>query len=197
MSPQMDCRYHSCLFSLAVPKLGCLMGGSVPEACDTLRYEGYGPGGTAVLVDGAAAAQDLALQLRQLFRASGGYLGARGSVSYLFNHVGVLRFPATQAGSRLMNRALQAGAEDVVAQSDGSMEVLVDPPDFARIRRQLADGGYGATIAQITWRPALRVSLQGQDAQQMAQLLLSLRKLTGVQNVYSNAEISEPLLAGI
>jgi transcriptional/translational regulatory protein YebC/TACO1 len=196
MSPQRVCRYHTCLISLAVPKLSCLTGGPVPEACDTVRYEGYGPGGTAVLV-AAAANEALATTVRQIFRAGGGHPGAQGSVSYLFNHVGVLRFSPSQAGPRLLNRALQARAEDVVTRSDGSMEVLTDPLDFARIESELRAGGYTATDAQITWRAAVLVPVQGEDAYRLQQLLRELRALTDIQNVYTNAEISDTLLASI
>ncbi len=168
----------------------------MPEACDTVRYEGYGPGGTAVLVD-AAANEPLATVVRQIFRAWGGHTGAQGSVSYLFNHVGALRFTPSQAGSRLLNRAVQAGAEDVVTRSDGSMEVLTDPLDFARIESELRAGGYTATDARITWRAAVLIPVQGEDAYRLQQMLQALRALTDIQNVYTNAEISDTLLASI
>ena len=168
----------------------------MPEVFDSVRYEGYGPGGTVVVVDGSTRDREhMTAQVRQTFSRWGGYLGAQGSVSYLFNHVGVLTFGPAESGRRLLQAALQSGAEDVVANSDGSMQVLTDPLEFEAVRASLATSGYLPARAQITWRAATAVPLQGEDAVTMGHLLESLRDLSDVQNVYTNAEIPDEVLA--
>lgn len=170
----------------------------MPEAFDNVRYEGYGPGGAAVVVDCLGCDPErMTVQMRSVFRRWGGHLGARGAVSYLFNHVGMLVFAPAASGRRLLQDALQAGAEDVVTNSDGSMEVLTDPIEFDAVTTKLAADGHSARRAGITWRAACPVVLKGDDAISMTRLLESLQALTGVQNVYTNAEIPDEVLARV
>src|ERR1700753_4426803 len=114
VSPRAVCSYHTCLFSLAAPKLSCLEWISVPEDCETLRVEAYGPGGGALIVECRTDNRDRTIaQVRQVVREHGGYMAARGAVSYLFNEVGRLTFlPGTDA-VRVAAVALEAGAEGV------------------------------------------------------------------------------------
>lgn len=170
----------------------------MPEVFDNVRYEGYGPGGAAVVVDCPGCDREsMTVQMRSVFRRWGGHLGARGAVSYLFNHVGVLVFAPSASGRRLFQAALQAGAEDVVTNSDGSMHVLTDPIEFEAVRTKLATEGHSPVRAWITWRAACPVALRGDEAVSMARLLESLQALTGVQNVYTNAEIPDEVLARV
>src|SRR6266850_1996617 len=120
VSPVAVYRYHTCLFSLAAPKLSCLTAylsneAAVPEVFESIRCEAYGPGGAALIVDCRTDSRDRTIaRVRQVVLAHGGYMGARGAVSYLFNEVGRLVFPRGTDAARLTAVAVQAGAEDVV-----------------------------------------------------------------------------------
>jgi len=139
--------------------------GAVAEAragSQSVRYEGYGPGGAAVMVEcvtedrGATGAT-----VRRAFLKHGGRLGADGSVSYLFNTVGLMTYPPGTDEERLMKAALEAGAEDVVPNGDGSVEVLADPLEFDAVRAVLTDGGFEPATAEVTQRAATTVVLSG------------------------------------
>ena len=158
---------------------------AVPAAFNTVQYEGYGPGGTAVLIECSAPERhDLAAHLRRVFAAHGGYLGAQGSVSYLFARTGVLTYAAGPA--QLAELALAAGAEDVLTGS-GDIEILTDPEDFLSIRDALGAAGFVALTARITQRPATTVELRGAAAQAMRVLVAGLDSVAAVQGVYTNA----------
>ncbi len=163
-----------------------------------VRYEGYGPGDSAVLVDCLTDDPDrTASAVRAAFRGHGGYPGAAGSVAYLFNEVGRLEYPA---GARLDSRlglAWEAGAEDVVVRGDGSVEVLTDPAELEAARARLARAGCEAAASEVTCRPSVTVELSGEAAAEMAELLRALRSLDGVRSVYTNAEAAGELLAGV
>ena len=160
---------------------------AVPAAFNTVQYEGYGPGGTAVLIECSTREHhELAAQLRRLFAAYGGYLGAQGSVSYLFARTGVLTYAPTLGSVPLAELALAAGAEDVHAGT-GGIEILTDPEDFLSVREALSAAGYVAVSAQITQRPATTVELSGEAAQAMRTFVTGLGTLDAVQDVYTNA----------
>jgi transcriptional/translational regulatory protein YebC/TACO1 len=160
---------------------------AVPAAFNTVQYEGYGPGGTAVLIECSAPGRhDLAAHLRRVFAALGGHLGAQGSVSYLFTRTGVLTYP-TDSG--LAELALAAGAEDVQAVS-GGIEILTDPEDFSSVRAALAAAGFVALTAEITQRPATIIELRGDDARAMRTFVTGLGNVDAVQDVYTNARFS-------
>jgi transcriptional/translational regulatory protein YebC/TACO1 len=149
-----------------------------------VQYEGYGPGGTAVLIECSTPERhDFAAHLRRVFAAHGGHLGARGSVSYLFARTGVITC-AVEPG--LAELALAAGAEDVQASS-GGIEILTDPDDFQNVAAALSAGGFVALTAQITQRPAMTVELRGEDAQTMRTFVAGLGRLDAVQDIYTNA----------
>ena len=151
-----------------------------------VRYEGYGPGGAAVLIECHAADGVTAVELRALFARHGGYLGAPGSVAYLFNAVGVLTCaPAAQ----LASRALAAGAEDVHPREDALVEVITDPLDFDAVGTALSRSGHVAVTAEITWRAATSVDLQGSQAEAMRDLLAELAGFSSIQGVYCNARL--------
>jgi transcriptional/translational regulatory protein YebC/TACO1 len=160
---------------------------AVPAAFNTVQYEGYGPGGTAVLIECSAPERhDLAAHLRRVFAAHGGHLGAQGSVSYLFTPTGVLVYAD---GPGLTELALAAGAEDV-QQSNGGIEILTDPEDLPSIRAALAAAGFVARTAQVTQRPATTIELSGHDAHTMRTFVAGLGTLDAVQGVYTNARFS-------
>jgi transcriptional/translational regulatory protein YebC/TACO1 len=160
---------------------------AVPAAFNPVQYEGYGPGGTAVLIECSAQERhDLAAHLRRVFAAHGGHLGAQGSVSYLFARSGVLTYAPTLGAVPLAELALAAGAEDVHASS-GGIEILTDPEDFLSVREALSAAGFVALTAQVTQRAATTVELRGEAAQAMRIFVAGLGTLDEVQGVYTNA----------
>lgn len=165
------------------------------EGQEPVSYEGYGPGGAAVLIECLTGdRQRLGAQLRGLFRQYGGNLGAAGSVSYLFYLVGLMTYPPGTDGAQLTRWALEAGAEDVVAGGNSTLEVLADPLELESVRTLLTQRGLAPAAAEVTQRTAASVQLSGEAAQRMVQLLEALQALDEVRAVYSNAEIAEEVL---
>jgi transcriptional/translational regulatory protein YebC/TACO1 len=155
-----------------------------------LRFEGYGPGGAAVMLDCPSEDRSrCGVLVRRLFAEHGGHIGAVGSVSYLFNNVGLMAYAPGIDTRRLMRAALAAGAEDVVTNDDTSVEVLTDPLDFITVRARLSEQGLAPAFAEITWRAASGLELSGEEAAEMLRLLEALEALPGSCEVYSNAEI--------
>ena len=168
--------------------------GSYEEIC----YEGYGPGGVAVMVDCMTDNRKRTVSdVRHAFSKYGGNLGADGSVGYLFNHVGVLSYPPTALEDRVIEVAIDAGAEDVVTNDDRSIDVLTSPADFETIRDAMTAAGLPPDNAEVTMRAATSVQLDTEHATSMVRLLEALEDLDDVQNVYSNADISEEILAAL
>jgi YebC/PmpR family DNA-binding regulatory protein len=168
------------------------------ENYEEIRYEGYGPGGIAVMVDCLTDNRVRTVaEVRHAFSKAGGNLGTDGSVAYLFSKAGVLDFSAGVDEDRLMEAALEAGAEDVISQDGGGVEVLTAPDDFEAVRDALAAAGFAPEEAQVTQRASTSVALGQEDAEKMIRLLERLEDLDDVQNVYSNADISEDILAKI
>jgi YebC/PmpR family DNA-binding regulatory protein len=163
-----------------------------------IRYEGYGPGGSAVMVDCLTDNKNRTVaEVRHAFTKFGGNLGADGSVNYLFNQVGQLLFPADSDEDAVMEAAIEAGAEDVVADEDGSIEVLSSPGDFEPVRDAMIVAGFESESAQVTMRASTSAELGVKEAGSMIKLLEMLEDLDDVQEVYSNADISEEVLAQI
>jgi transcriptional/translational regulatory protein YebC/TACO1 len=157
-----------------------------------VRYEGYGPGGGALMVDCLTADRgQVRTELRRAFAAHGGLLGAEGSVSYLFNTVGLMMYPPGTDEEALMRAALEAGAEDVVAHEDHSVEVLADPREFEAVCAVLTHGGFTPADACVTQRAASSLALSGESATHMLELLSALEELDAVRAIYSNVEIAE------
>lgn len=160
------------------------------------RYEGYGPGGAAVMVDCLTDNRNRTVAaVRHAFASHGGNLGADGSVGYLFNQVGMLSFPPGLEEDVLMDAALDGGAEDVVVNADGSLDVLTAPADFDAVRASIARRGFEPVRAEVTQRASTSAALEGEAAATMLELLEALEDLDDVQNVYTNAEIPDELLA--
>ncbi|MGH8299225.1 MAG: YebC/PmpR family DNA-binding transcriptional regulator [Steroidobacteraceae bacterium] len=175
-----------------------LRGRSDIPSLDPVRYEGYGPGGAAVLIECITDDHNRTrADLRRAFSEHGGHLGAEGSVSYLFNHVGLMTYLPGTDEERLIRAALEAGAEDVVPNSDHSIEVLADPMEFETVRAILADHGFVPAAAEVTERASLTTPLSGEPAERMVHLLEALEGLDDVRNVYSNVEISHEVLARV
>ena len=161
-----------------------------------IRYEGYGPGGSAVIVDAMTDNRNRTVaDVRHAFTKFGGNLGADGSVSYLFNHVGFLYFPPGSDEDRIMEAAIEAGAEDVIVDSDKSIEVLTDPGDFEAIRDAMRAAGLEPESSELTMRASMSAELDIDTAGSMVKMLEMLEDLDDVQNVYSNADISDDILA--
>lgn len=160
-----------------------------------LRYEGYGPGGSAVMVDCLTDNKNRTVaEVRHAFTKFGGNLGADGSVGYLFAQVGLLSFPTGTNEDAIMAAAIDAGAEDIVVDADGSIEVLTDPADFESVRDRMSGAGFVADDAELTMRASMSAELDLHAAGSMVKMLEMLEDLDDVQNVYSNAEIADDIL---
>jgi YebC/PmpR family DNA-binding regulatory protein len=163
-----------------------------------IRYEGYGPGGTAVMVDCLTDNRNRTVaDVRHAFTKFGGNLGADGSVNYLFNQVGQLLFAPASDEEAVMEAAIEAGAEDIIVDDDGSIEVLTEPAEFEKVRDGMQAAGIPAESAQVTMRASTSAALEAKEAGSMIKMLEMLEDLDDVQNVYSNADISEDVLAQI
>jgi len=160
-----------------------------------IRYEGYGPGGTAVMVDCLTDNRNRTVaEVRHAFTKFGGNLGADGSVNYLFNEVGQILYPAGSNEDAIMEAAIEAGAEDIVVDDEGSIEVLTAAEDFEAVRDAMAAAGFEAESAEVTMRASTSAELDADSASSMIKLLDVLEDLDDVQQVYSNADISEAIM---
>jgi YebC/PmpR family DNA-binding regulatory protein len=161
-----------------------------------IRYEGYGPGGSAVMVDCMTDNKNRSVaDVRHAFAKFGGNLGADGSVNYLFNHVGLLGYPAGSSEDAIMEAAIEAGAEDVLVDDDTSIEVITDPDEFESVRDAMREAGFEPENAELTMRASTSAELDLKAAGSMVKMLDMLEDLDDVQNVYSNADISDEILA--
>lgn len=159
-------------------------------AYEEARYEGYGSGGAAVMVDCLTDNRTRTVaELRHAFAKNGGNLGADGAVAFLFKHCGQFVFAPGASEEKAMEAALEAGAEDVVSNADGSIEVLCAPPDFEKVRAGLEKSGLKPDAAEITMKPVAETALAGADAAKMRSLLDALENLDDVQDVYTTAAL--------
>lgn len=171
-------------------------GGDESGNVDELRYEGYGPGGVAVLVDTMTDNKNRTVaEVRHAFSKFGGNLGTDGSVAYLFTKVGLISFPAGLDEDAIMEAALEGGAEDIVTNSDGSIDVITEPDSFIDVKEALKAAGYEYENAEITMRASTTSELDKKGAESMLKLLDMLEDLDDVQQVYSNADIPDDILA--
>ena len=167
---------------------GELEGVSYEEA----RYEGYGPGGAAVMVDCLTDNRTRTIaEVRHAFTKNGGNIGADGSVAFQFKHCGQFVFAPGASEDKLMEAALEAGAEDVVANADGSLEVLCAPADFDRVKSALQKAGLKPDAAEITMKPLNETALAGAEAERMRGLLEALDEVDDVQDVYTTAALDD------
>ena len=157
---------------------------------EEIRYEGYGIGGAAVIVDTMTDNRVRTVaEVRHVFSKYGGNLGAEGSVAFQFKHCGQLVFAPGTSEDKVMEAALEAGADDVVVGDDGSIEVLTAPAEFEAVRDALVAAGLTAEIAEVTMRAENTIGLAGEDTQRMQKLLDVIEDLDDVQDVYHNAEL--------
>ena len=165
------------------------------ENFEEVRYEGYGPGGVAVMVDCVTDNRNRTVaEVRHAFTKAGGNLGTDGSVAYQFTKSGILSYPSGSDEDQIMEAALEAGAEDVLGNDDGSVDVLTAPDQFVDIKEGMITAGLEPEQAEVTMRAANTQSLDQDEAEKMIRLLDRLEDLDDVQNVYSNADISEEIL---
>jgi YebC/PmpR family DNA-binding regulatory protein len=165
------------------------------ENYEEVRYEGYGPGGIAVMVDCVTDNRNRTVaEVRHAFTKAGGNLGTDGSVAYQFAKTGILSYPGGSDEDRIMEAALEAGADDVVSNDDGSVDVLTEADQFVDIKEAMVAAGLEPEQAEVTMRAGNTLSLELSDAEKMIRLLEHLEDLDDVQNVYSNADISEEIL---
>jgi len=159
---------------------------------EELRYEGYGPGGVAIMVDCLTDNKTRTVaDVRHAFTKHGGNLGTDGSVAYMFKHCGQLLFAPGTSEDKVMEAALEAGAEDVISNDDGSIEVITAPHDFAAVKEALAKAGLKPEMAEVTMKPATENELAGDEAAKMHKLLDALESLDDVQEVYTSAVMGE------
>ena len=158
---------------------------------EQIRYEGYGINGAAVIVDTLTDNRTRTVaEVRHAFTKYGGNMGSEGSVAFLFRHCGQLLFAPGTDEDKLMEAALEAGADDVVSNEDGSLEVLTSPYEFARVKAALEKAGFKAELAEVTMKASNETELTGDDAARMQKLLDALESLDDVQDVYTSAVIA-------
>ncbi len=159
---------------------------------EEVRYEGYGIGGAAMIVDCVTDNRVRTVaEVRHAFSKHGGNLGAEGSVAFQFRHCGQLLYAPGANEDRIMEVALDAGADDVISDDDGALEVLCSPVAFEKVLAALESAGLKPDHAEVTMRPENTIALEGADAERMNKLLEVVEDLDDVQAVYHNAEIAE------
>ncbi len=165
---------------------GALEGATYEE----IRYEGYGINGAAVIVDCMTDNRTRTVaDVRHAFAKYGGNLGTDGSVAFLFKHCGQILFAPGTSENKVMEAAIDAGADDVITHEDGSLEVVTGPYDFIAVKAALAKAGLKPEFAEVTMKPAAEVEFKGEDAQRMQKLLDAIESIDDVQEVYTTAVI--------
>ena len=175
-------------------KRGC--GGMEGEVVEEVRYEGYGPGGTALIVDCMTNNRNRTVaEVRHAFSKSGGNLGTDGSVAYLFKKQGVINFEPGVDVEQLMELALEMGAEDIIIHDDNSVDLLTTPDSFMPIKTQLHQAGLTPLQAEVSMVPANYVIIDDKEmAERVLNLIDNLEDLDDVQAVYSNADMMDNVL---
>jgi YebC/PmpR family DNA-binding regulatory protein len=159
---------------------------------EEIRYEGYGISGAAVMVDCLTDNKVRTVaEVRHAFSKHGGNMGTDGSVAFMFKHCGQMLFAPGTDESKLMDAAIEAGAEDVITNEDGSIEVITPPNDFSAVQDALIAAGFTAEFGEVTMKPANETEFTGDDAVKMQKLLDALESLDDVQDVYTTAVIDE------
>jgi YebC/PmpR family DNA-binding regulatory protein len=158
---------------------------------EEIRYEGYGIGGAAIIVDTMTDNRVRTVaEVRHAFSKYGGNMGTEGSVAFQFKHCGQLIFAPGTDEDKLMEAALEAGAEDVITDEDGAIEVLTAAADFESVKNALTAAGFAPEVAEVTMRAENTIELSGDDAARMQKLLDVLEDLDDVQDVFHNADIN-------
>ncbi|PRD67816.1 YebC/PmpR family DNA-binding transcriptional regulator [Malikia spinosa] len=159
---------------------------------EEIRYEGYGIGGAAIIVDTMTDNRVRTVaEVRHAFSKHGGNLGTEGSVAFQFRHCGQLIFAPGSSEDQIMEIALEAGADDVITDDEGAVEVLTAPTEFEAVKNALEAAGLTPELAEVTMRADNQIALAGDDAARMQKLLDAIEDLDDVQNVFHNAEINE------
>ncbi len=159
---------------------------------EEIRYEGYGPGGVAFIVDCLSDNRNRTVaDVRHAFSKGGGNLGQSGSVAYLFDSAGVLLYPPGTDEDAVMEAALEAGADDVIAADDGSIEVLTAPDEYAAVKQAMTEAGFEPAESDLTLRASTSTELGLEDAQKVLRLVDLLESSDDVQEVYTNADIPD------
>ena len=157
---------------------------------EEIRYEGYGLGGAAIIVDTMTDNRVRTVaEVRHAFSKYGGNMGTEGSVAFQFKNVGQIIFAPGTSEDKVMEVALEAGAEDVITDDEGAIEVLTAPGDFEAVRDALGAAGLQPEVAEVTMRPENTIALEGDDVARMQKLLDMIEDLDDVQEVYHNAEL--------
>ena len=170
-------------------------GGDDMDSYDELRYEGYGPGGTAVIVDCMTDNRNrTASEVRHAFTKAGGNLGTDGSVAYMFNKQGIISFAPGIDEDTVMDAALEAGAEDVITNNDGSVDVITSPEDFAAVRDGIIEAALEPDNAEVTFTASTLAELDQETAEKLLRMIDVLEDLDDVQDVYTNADISDEIM---
>lgn len=158
---------------------------------EEIRYEGYGIGGAAVIVDCMTDNRTRTVaEVRHAFSKHGGNMGTEGSVAFQFKHCGQFLFVPGTAEDKVLDIALEAGAEDVISDEEGGVEVLCDPNEFTRVKDAFDQAGLQAVLAEVVMKPLNETELAGDDAVKMQKLLDALESLDDVQEVYSSAMLT-------
>ncbi len=163
---------------------------------EEIRYEGYGPSGVAFIVDCLSDNRNRTVaDVRHAFTKSGGNLGQSGSVAYMFNSLGVLLYPPGLDEDTVMEAALEAGAEDVVVEEDGSIEVLTAAEDYVQVKQAMTEAGLEPEESELTMRASTNAELDLETAQKLLKMVDMLESIDDVQDVFHNADIPEEAFA--
>ena len=171
-------------------------GGDDSGNVDEIRYEGYGPGGVALIVDTMTDNKNRTVaEIRHVFSKFGGNLGTDGSVSYLFTKIGLISFQDKIDEDTIMESALEGGAEDIITNNDNSIDIITDPDNLVDVKEAILAAGFKPENTEVTMRASTTNELDKKGAETMMKLLDALEDLDDVQKVYSNAEIPDDILA--
>ncbi len=173
-------------------------GGGDTENLEEIVYEGYGPNGVAVMVECLTDNRNRTVaEVRHAFTKAGGNLGTSGSVSYLFKETGLIIFPTGSDENKILEIAMEAGADDVVTNDDGSIEVMTAPEQFESVKTAMEKANQNPASAEVTMIASTTAKVEGDDAEKMMRLVDTLEELDDVQNVHSNAEFSDEFLESL
>ncbi len=162
---------------------------------EEVRYEGYGPAGIAIIVDCLTDNRNRTVaEVRHAFSKAGGNLGQGGSVAYMFSSLGVLSYAPGSDEDAIMEAALDAGAEDVVAEEDGMVEVLTAPEDYIKVKEAMTAAGLEPVDSELTMRAANNSEVGVEDGEKVMRLIDTLEELDDVQEVFSNADFPDELM---
>jgi YebC/PmpR family DNA-binding regulatory protein len=163
---------------------------------EEIRYEGYGPSGIAIMIDTMTDNRNRTVAaVRNVFTKRGGNMGTDGSVAYLFNKKGIISFEAGVDEDEVMEAALESGAEDIVTNDDGSIDVFTTPEDYSDVKDALDEAGLEVASAEVTMHPETTADLDLEDARKALAMIEAFEELDDVQQVYSNADFSDEIMA--